>query len=800
MKPEHEQSGHKLEQQTDQPEAIKQSKLTSSDSSKNNDKHRDGLNFELSERPNCQWPVKRKTIRGRRTTTRSKSVEQTDRFEELDRRPAAKLPVRRLFACRWLLWRSNWPIRFIGQLVVLLASLLVISSSKNLANCDDHQQQQANGSPRDPSNLFSSQELQSFLAQQHQQQHIQMDPKTTTGDEEIQTGDSSSSSLSYFSPDKLLGGASGDLQQGGPMDLATSSQQQQMSLLEAAGDLLESANSKTSTASDSSAASSSSPSADSKTTSSSSSSGTQATPSTASSVLGEQLNVVTNLIQQAGQLGLTAAQQNVALSEAIINGLTSSLVNRQRQQTKPADQQQVASSSTTTTNKQALVGQQGIQGDINYDSNQNAINGFIEFPSLSNLTSGLTGGNKPPLVKALLLAALKTVPIKLGSVGWKLLQMLAWKKIYKTHHPKSAEIIVEQEIGGGGGGKDDKLADLQAHFNGKMSKMMGGGGVGGMSTGKFDSNSKIKTSKMGTGWPMGAPDSDDQQLNSMMLMMGRNGGGWPHSAAASSPVAAVEPHPSMMYQRHLLPPHNAAAAAAAATAAAIQSHWVQQQMAAAAEEAGESRAANQTSPASALQRKKASFGGANWFAASPAHAYAAAAAAANTAAALASQHHHHHQAAAHRVGYASDPFGGPPEGHAPSHLHQALATGLMYQSLFDNAAAMAVQNAVKLPPPEPSVSPAGSSDYLDQSDSLLGSLEFGGPNFLQRRREMGHPDEGWPVGDTQAQVPVPPSAVEALTDFDDTPAGRLIGSAIAINETGQLPIYRLLHEPLSGLK
>jgi hypothetical protein len=541
--------------------------------------------------------------------------------------------------------------------------------------------------------------------------------------------------------------------------------------------------------------------------------------SSSTNTLSEHLNAVNKLIQQAGQLGLSAAQQNVALSEAIINSVTNSLsggsANRRPTVVPAQSAPPSASSSSATANRPAanLVGQ-SIDGNINYDPNSNTINGFIDFPNFPNL-SNLTG-SLPSLggaVKPLVLAAIKTAPIKIGSVGWKLLKLLAWKKIYKAHHPKSGEIIIEQEVKHGGSHVSDKgvKEKIGEHFE-----------------------NKFKSPKMGQSY-MG-----DDHWMSMMRSAGRghggdlfSAGGWPSGDSAASA--------SMIYQRHLLPvslPHSsgasqqqatAVAAAAAATAAAIQSHWAhqqhQQQMI--AEESGDSQSAkaNQTnSGANALRRKKASFGGGNWFAAAPAaHAYAAAAAAANAAAAMASQQQQQQQQQQRLTylmrGYDShahhpdEMAPGPGPNNPGGSIHHALATGLMYQSLFDNAAAMAVQNAVKLPPTHHH-SHSSSDDFMDQSDSLSGSsfgslsnnvpndvgsiTDAGLPMALMQRRDIthhldstaaaNHPMFDQPAFDNHlATVDYLPrdsgvhpflhrsnSFLDGMADFDDTPAGKIL--------------------------
>jgi hypothetical protein len=343
--------------------------------------------------------------------------------------------------------------------------------------------------------------------------------------------------------------------------------------------------------------------------------------------------------------------------------------------------------------------------------------------------------------------------------------------------------------------------------------------------------------------------------------------GWPHgdSHAASA---------SMIYQRHLLPPGAtnplmggggvsqqqaaAAAAAAAATAAAIQSHWQQQQqqqqMMADENSEGQSSRSNQTSGASqsgqtgALRRKKATYGGSNWFAANPAHTYAAAAAAANAAAVMASQQQHQQQARLANImrayelgGQSSADQMGSASGSHGGNMHHALATGMMYQSLFDNAAAMAVQNTVRLPGMDHQVhhhsNPLVNAEFLDQSDTLSGSsfdsfassggggtesLHDSNPLALMQRHDL---DGGYAPGEQQIRMtdlgnrrpstdsmltfneqssnglPVSPqfgphrsgTIFESMPEFDDTPAGKLIGHALNMTT----PIYSGRHRYLN---
>lgn len=548
-------------------------------------------------------------------------------------------------------------------------------------------------------------------------------------------------------------------------------------------------------------------------TGSASSSGGSASPTpSVGSLLTDQLNAVTSLLQQIG------AQQTGAISEAVASGVANSII-------RPA----LAATSNTANfitsgnrvqkpngfngangnvNSRPISVGQSIDGNIEYDSNNNAINGFIEIPNF-----GLNSSSKPSLssVKPFILAALKTVPIKLGSVGWKLLQLIAWKKIYKTHHPKSGEIVIEEEMKTGpkksmgksfGGSKSMDLGDMGGH---KMS--MGGGLKGGSmggyskSMGGFGGHPMMHTFSAGA-WPMGLDGSPHMSAS---MAYQRHLLPPTHLAAQSSGAHHHQSSPSSSSSSSSSHPATAAAAAAAATAAAIQSQWVQSQLADAEfneRELLRSAPTNQSQPATAsgmsqsvLHRKRASLSNGNWFAA-PAHAYAAAAAAANAAsmAAAASQQRHFGRLSGHANHF--DVLSGE------SGLRDAL-TGLMYQNLFDNAAAMAVQSAVKLP----------AADYLDQADSLSGSslssLGVGsslsdGASGLESAMGWAGADAG-PLGRADLDdSPSPPphttsdsllvlnepassgpsSMAGAIPDFDDTPAGKLLGAALNGSHSG----------------
>lgn len=555
--------------------------------------------------------------------------------------------------------------------------------------------------------------------------------------------------------------------------------------------------------------------------------------------ISDQLNAVVSLLQQMGsnqqqahlqqqqhqqpQQGPAAVSAS-AIADAIAASVSGSILNPIRSQTaavgnivrqtisgagqRPAHAQRPAAGVAVGGSSAPAVGQNRptIDGGIEYNPDTNTLDGFLEWPNLGGL---LNKTSKPSLqsLKPYLLAGLKTVPLKVGAVGWKLLQLLAWKKVYKTHHGKTptAELVIEEEIkpptaSAKSTSSKSMMAEAGAKL-GKTSKMghMFGGSGGGS----------------GDGWP---PAPED------------NGANWPAAASMMMPL----------YQRHLLAqsatqahhshPATAAAAAAAATAAAIQSHWVQQQLAnelaAAAASASSSSSSSSSSgdplgPLSSEQHHSASKNStaartssesaaatataaltrrrttrshqpattaANWFA-SPAYAYAAAANAAAAAAAHQQQQQHLWTTAG-----------------AGDQRHQ-LAGLLQYQNLFDNAAAMAVQSAVKLPHMSDFMAPNYGGSLMDSptssaSDDVVdawpttttshssAAAHLGAGGFLEGRSDSQQLQQQHQFaadvefGGFGAEVQPPSSLVSSsMQDFDDTPAARYLGSALQFNSS-----------------
>lgn len=486
------------------------------------------------------------------------------------------------------------------------------------------------------------------------------------------------------------------------------------------------------------------------------STGTQPQPQQQSGAsLGDQISAVSNLLQQAGQLGLSAAQQNAALSEALINGLSNTLINAvparlgSRRPSASASQTQ-HSPAATTGSRPALVGQ-GINGNIEYDSDNNQLNGFIEFPDIPGL-GNLTNKRPNNVVKPLVLAALKTVPFKLGTVGWKILKLIVLKKLYKAHHPKSGEIMVEQEM------KDSPIS-MSMDKSAKLGKSL-----------KGIKSQSFKTSKMGQISPL----DDDFISNTIMGSTGgsdssiKSGGAWPSLLGGSSGSSGgfdglLPGSSSMMYQRQLLPqnaygygaghtgsapnpPAAAAAAAAALTAAAIQSHWMQQQVANSDPDLDNSNnntndnnkitsningrqvnlanRTNSTSSGRKSKRASQSLWNNSWFS-SPVQAYAAAAAAANAAAILAS--HQQQLMQRDRQRYEAAMAGSSPfEFASGSNINQVgdfqqALTGIMYRNFVDNTQQVKNNDKGRSSFRSYASSSGPLADYPDQSDPFYGS-------------------------------------------------------------------------------
>lgn len=496
---------------------------------------------------------------------------------------------------------------------------------------------------------------------------------------------------------------------------------------------------------------------------------------------------------------------------------------------------------------------QGINGNIEYDTDQGTINGNIEFPGL-NFSSKPSLGGGSAAMKPILVAALKAAPLKLGSVGWKLIKLLAWKKIYKTHHPKSGEIIIEQqEVKHAGGhhsapGSTSSLSELKSaklemlkHLKTAKMGLSGGGEDPGESLG-------------GAHWPQGGSAAAGDFSGASMSaggkaeLLGSSALGAPFDSLAAA---------SMLHQRNMLPPAGlsgsigpsptaggqaaAAAAAAAATAAAIQSHWLQlaEQQQQEHDSQQQVAATNASSPANALRRKKATPPGSNWFASASPQAQAYAAAAAAAAAAMAHQQQqqlHTNRLRLYLMQQQADSNGGQ-AGHQYSWPFASSGANLMFHhhhNLFDNAASMAVQNAVKLSPAPPHniAEPQALADYFDQSDQSLISSAFSSPLSSPTSSSQGYQDIGSAQSQTQNLVDWPAFALstkrqdsmwpviatrqansgginkftsgfnesstvnlDSIPEFDETPAARMLGAALSEQQMSAnrfQPIYRML--------
>lgn len=578
-------------------------------------------------------------------------------------------------------------------------------------------------------------------------------------------------------------------------------------------------------------------------------------------LISNQLNTVSKVLHHMAPGSVDYQQQTVDTSRA------AALAHKVRKTINAAAAaSSIGMSPTRKQQQQPQVGQENNQ--------QPGINGNIEFPSTSSM-------------RPFMVSALKTIPVKLGSVGWKLLQLIAWKKIYRSHHPATGDVVIEPEVKSSHEHKsaspleDDGDDDDDAEIGGGTSSA-GKSAMGGV---EIDLNKQAspmanKMTKMNHMYP-----------RNMAALHGAMGAQGLHGLGGLGPQGFMFDRGSesvMNFQKHLLPQQllqsqanqSPVSAAAAAAAAAIQSQWLKQQLAAslanqAATEPsaldGDSKKKPQVSPIgsgvstrstqpaltqpTSATNQSSSNGGAsnrshlstpgessldvisakdhrrrhtlasldglagNWYA-SPAQAYAnAAAAAAAAAAASASavqQSRHHHQGRLGTTFPALVPF-----------------NQMMYQSLFDNAAALAVQNAVKLPQSS-SMFGAQSSptfDFLDQPDSLgsSSSMSFG-PSSLSTSslasypewsaQNSGHPHRSGllnlpsasrrfhssPAESVLSVIQNRPrhisdsllalndfptsgyttdaSALNSLTEFDDTPVGKFINTALGTNLAG----------------
>ena len=152
----------------------------------------------------------------------------------------------------------------------------------------------------------------------------------------------------------------------------------------------------------------------------------------------------------APSLGLqSVGAHHEAPGDKLVAGLASSLLKTLETQLQQQILQQLQTTGRPKRKQQQqqqllAVGQNAINGNIEYDPQQNSINGNIELPNFLNLSQILSPSSSSP-TSALVSKALKAIPIKWSTVCWKLLNLLAWKKVLKTHHPKSGEIYIEQQ-------------------------------------------------------------------------------------------------------------------------------------------------------------------------------------------------------------------------------------------------------------------------------------------------------------------------------------------------------------------
>lgn len=473
-------------------------------------------------------------------------------------------------------------------------------------------------------------------------------------------------------------------------------------------------------------------------------------------LISNQLNTVSRVLHHMAPGSVDYQQHNIDTSRA------AALAHRVRKTINAAAA--VSSIGSSPTRKQH-------QQQVSQDNNQQpGITGDIEFPSM-------------PGVKPFMMSALKTIPVKLSSVGWKLLQLIAWKKIYRSHHPATGEVVIEPDVKSGHGHKGSASA-LDDDGDDDDDAEIG--------TGNSISKSPLGGLELELNKQAGGPMANKMSKISQMYPRHMNGGA--HNQIVSPALHGLRgfgPHGFMFdrgsesivhLQKHLLPhqllhtqanqnPASAASAATAAAAAALQSQLIHQHLVRNLASRGlgvleeDYKASPQVSPnVSGLNTLSAHSGSAqaqsvtnqttnsalarpsvtsavvkgssattpkdlaarsalaaldsagNWFA-SPAQAYAnaaAAAAAANAAAAAVS--------AVHQDGLHRSRVGATFQGLMPFNQ-------MMYQSLFDNAAALAVQNAVKLPQANPMTGSHSSPtfDFIEQPDSLDSgsSMSFG---------------------------------------------------------------------------
>lgn len=273
-----------------------------------------------------------------------------------------------------------------------------------------------------------------------------------------------------------------------------------------------------------------------------------------------------NSISSAVGASVNAAQN---LGNAIVSGVSNVLMGGSSEQNRDTSENHQRPSNhyerpQANRPKRPTV-KQPAPIDVDIDINPSGIDGEINFPDIPK-----PWGNNSKPMSPLILAAIKTVPLKLGSIGWKLLQILAWKKIYKAHHPKAGEITIEQELG-------DKHESLHHHSKGKGSSM----GMAGKMRAFDDSNSLMGVASMSKGTMLG-DDSVSYRTKSagpQIPVIRRNplasfpypAFGYPAALAATNPASLL--HPALANSNSA----TAAAATAAALAAVLQSQMLSQQ-------------------------------------------------------------------------------------------------------------------------------------------------------------------------------------------------------------------------------
>lgn len=271
--------------------------------------------------------------------------------------------------------------------------------------------------------------------------------------------------------------------------------------------------------------------------------------SSANAIAGALINALTSSV------GLN--QSTNSAPQHLSQSFGSSLINTLLKQSPTAHHYSRPLSISSASSYYPISSQTQVKPNVGqnfaYDTDTNTFSATIDVPdSLANKT-------RSPLI----LTALKAMPIKLGVVAWKLIKLLAMKKIYRAHHPKIGEVIFESEM-------SDSMPSISKFFGSNS-----GSGLHEHITPKQRFNAK-KLSKLGHSAFNQHKSKDDIDY------MSPNQDNW--HASANSISNSYEPVSDQMhlFPRQILPQSYSAAAAAATAAtataaAALHTHWLQQQ-------------------------------------------------------------------------------------------------------------------------------------------------------------------------------------------------------------------------------